>query len=139
MNNHTLNEDQLNIITGFLIKRFEPYLVVLFGSAVQGKLRPDSDIDLAFLSDLTFSEYDIFMSARELSDILGRDVDLIDMDKASTVFKAQVIGKGKVIFSSDVRRRMIFAMDTYKEYAMLNEERQGILERFKERRLNHAK
>lgn len=68
MDKNTLHEDQLDTIIKFLQTKFEPYLIVLFGSAAQGKLRTDSDIDLAFLSDLTFSEYDIFMRARKKDD-----------------------------------------------------------------------
>jgi predicted nucleotidyltransferase len=131
---------QLDIIKEFLLKTVEPYLIVLFGSAVRGQLRPDSDLDLAFLSDLRLNEYEVFMRAQELAELLGRDVDLIDLNRASTVFKAQIIGKGKIIFNSDNPRRMVFAMRTLKEYALLNEERQCILDRFKERGLtNYAK
>ncbi|HEX3047776.1 MAG TPA: nucleotidyltransferase domain-containing protein [Bacillota bacterium] len=109
--------------------------MILFGSAARGQLRPDSDLDLAFLSDLALNEYEVFMRAQELAELLGRDVDLIDLNKASTVLKAQIIGKGKVIFNGDNLRRMVFAMKAFKEYALLNEERQCILDRFKERGL----
>jgi uncharacterized protein len=139
MDENSLREGQLDTIKEFLLKKVEPYLIILFGSAAQGKLRTDSDIDLAFLCDRTFNEYDIFLSARELSDILGRDVDLIDLSQASTVLKAQVIGKGKVVFNGDTLRGKVFAMNTFKEYAVLNEERQCVLDRFKERGLNYAK
>ena len=78
------------------------------------------------------------MNAGELAEIMGRDVDLIDLHKASTVLKAQITGKGKVIFNSDNLQRMTFAMRAFKEYALLNEERQWILDRFKERGLNYG-
>jgi len=134
-----LREDQLNLIKEFLVKQVEPYLIILFGSAASGKLRPDSDLDLAFLSDLKFDAYDIFLYANRLADSLGRDIDLIDLGKASTVLKAQIIGKGKVIFNGDNLRRMVFAMNALKEYAVLNEERQCILDRYQERGLHYAK
>ncbi|MGE5604057.1 MAG: type VII toxin-antitoxin system MntA family adenylyltransferase antitoxin [Bacteroidota bacterium] len=125
-------------IIDFLQKKVGPYLIILFGSAARGRLRPDSDIDIAFLSDRILNEEDLFFYAVELAEILGRDVDLIDLNKASTVFKAQIVGKGKVIHSSDDLRRMAFAMSAFKEYAVLNEERQYVLDQFKERGLNYA-
>ncbi|GAB6167938.1 hypothetical protein JCM1393_03980 [Clostridium carnis] len=33
------------------------------------------------------------MKAQKLDDIFKRDVDLVDLKKASTVFKAEVVGK----------------------------------------------
>lgn len=139
VNENYLREEQLNRITEFLLQKVEPFLIILFGSAASGKLRGESDIDLAFLSAHQLEAYDIFMIARELSDSLGRDVDLVDLDKASTVLKAQIVGNGKVIFNGDDLRRMVFAMEALKEYAVLNEERQCILDRFQERGLNYAK
>lgn len=72
-----------------------------------------------------------FMKAQELADIFNRDVDLVNLSLASTVFKAQVVGKGKVIFCSDDTKRMYFELRSFKEYALLNEERAKILERIR--------
>ena len=36
------------------------------------------------------------MLSQELADLLNREVDLIDLDKASTVFQAQVLNTGTV-------------------------------------------
>ncbi|MTI69882.1 MAG: nucleotidyltransferase domain-containing protein, partial [Firmicutes bacterium] len=59
----------------------------LFGSAANGTLREDSDVDIAFLSSKNIEDYDIFMLGQELAEKLERDVDLIDLKKAYTVFK----------------------------------------------------
>ncbi|MEG0640972.1 MAG: nucleotidyltransferase domain-containing protein [Clostridium sp.] len=106
---------------------FNPTLIYLFGSGSRDELRADSDIDIAFLSDNKIDEYTCFMKAQELADIFKRDVDLIDIKQASTVFKAQIVGNGKVIFCSDETKRMYFEMRCFKEYALLNEERAEIL------------
>jgi uncharacterized protein len=134
-----LSEDQIETIKTYLLKKVEPYVIILFGSAAQERLRQDSDLDLAFLSDRRFSAYELFMVAQELADLMKRDVDLIDLNKASTVLKAQIVGTGKVLLNRDDYRRMVFQMDTLKEYASLNEERQLILENFKKRGLSYAK
>lgn len=66
-----MNEAQLVKIKDFLCKKVEPHLIILFGSAAQERLRPDSDIDLAYLSDHTFTEDDDFFNAVELAEIIG--------------------------------------------------------------------
>jgi predicted nucleotidyltransferase len=116
-----------------LIEKVNPVTIYLFGSAARDELREDSDIDIAYLSDACLSAYENFMFAQELADIFKRDVDLIDLKQASTVFKAQVVGMGKRIYCSDENRRMYFEMRAFKEYALLNEERAVILEGIRER------
>ncbi|SDP15254.1 Uncharacterized conserved protein YutE, UPF0331/DUF86 family [Clostridium gasigenes] len=110
-----------------LLQDFNPVIIYLFGSASRGELRNESDIDISFLSDDDIDEYICFMKAQELASIFNRDVDLIDMKKASTVFKAQIIGTAKKIFCNDENKRMYFEMRSFKEYALLNEERAEIL------------
>lgn len=51
------------------------------------------------------------MLAQKLADVLKRDVDLINFKKASTVFKVQVIAKGKHIYCTDDKRRVYFDMN----------------------------
>lgn len=123
----------IELIKKILIEKTAAYIIILFGSAAAGKLRKDSDIDLAFLSEKNFSEYEVFIIAQELAEKLGRNVDLIDMSKASTVFKSVILGTGKIIYSSDENRKHEFQINTFKDYALLNEERKEIMDRIKER------
>jgi predicted nucleotidyltransferase len=51
--------------------------VYVFGSLVRGELRADSDIDMA-VSGLPARLY--FSAVSRASDILGRPVDLVDLD-----------------------------------------------------------
>lgn len=126
-------DKHISLINRYLTEKISPYLIILFGSAAKGNLRKDSDIDIAFLSEKHFDDYDIYIYSQELADILGRDVDLVNLEKASTVFKAQIIGTGKVIYCTDEKKRMLFYMLTYKKYARLNEERQCIFKKLEER------
>ncbi|WP_227762749.1 type VII toxin-antitoxin system MntA family adenylyltransferase antitoxin [Zhaonella formicivorans] len=128
-----LTEKELKLIVGHLQKKILPYLIYIFGSYVQGKARKDSDLDIAFLSEQKHDSYRIFVTAQELAGLLGLDVDLIDLNQASTVFQMQVIRTGKVIYCSDENRRMLFHLLALKKYVKLNEERKCILERIKER------
>ncbi|WP_446897210.1 type VII toxin-antitoxin system MntA family adenylyltransferase antitoxin [Clostridium sp. LBM24168] len=128
-----IDDGSIDKIIKFLTENIKPYLIYLFGSSVNGIFRSDSDVDIAFISDARTSDYEIFMLAQKLADILKRDVDLIDLKKASTVFKVQVIAGGEHIYCSDNKRRAYFEMYAFKDYAMLNEEREIILKNIKKR------
>ncbi|GLH65045.1 nucleotidyltransferase domain-containing protein [Parageobacillus sp. G301] len=127
-----MNHDFQTIVQ-FLVKKINPYVIYLFGSEAQQQARQDSDIDLAFLSERTLSHYERFMVAGELAAILNYDVDLVDLKEATTVFQAQVVGKGKVLYCADDDKKAQFEMKVFKEYAKLNEERAEILERIRKR------
>lgn len=114
------------------LKEFNVNTIYLFGSFNKGEQRIDSDIDLAFLSESDIDEYRCFMKAQELAEIFKRDVDLIDLKKITTVFKAQIIGTSKVIYCNDNSKRAYFEIKSLKEYALLNEERKKILDEIKE-------
>ncbi len=111
----------------FLVEQFSAYAVYLFGSAAKEALRIDSDIDIAFSSFETASALSCFEAAQYLADILGHEVDLINMKNASTVLRMQIIAAGKRIYCSQMNQVLRDEMIAYKSYAMLNEERQEIL------------
>lgn len=123
----------VELIKEKLIEKTSAFLIILFGSAAAGKMRGDSDIDIAYLSDKELSEYEVFSISQELAGLMGRDIDLIDLSKASSVFKANILGTGKIIYTADEKKRHDFQIRTLKEYCMLNEERKEILDRVRER------
>ena len=58
--------------------------VFVFGSAVKGQLRPNSDIDMA-VSGLPPLVY--FSAVSQASDLIGRPVDLVDLDDDSRLVR----------------------------------------------------
>ena len=58
--------------------------VYIFGSAAKGELRPDSDVDLA-VTGLPDRVY--FSAVSKASEILGRPVDLVDLDDPTPLVK----------------------------------------------------
>ncbi|MCD9022928.1 type VII toxin-antitoxin system MntA family adenylyltransferase antitoxin [Cohnella silvisoli] len=126
-----LSEEQTQTICNFLSLQLNADTVILFGSAAKEQLRNDSDIDLAFISDITFNAYDIFMAAQHLAGIIHREVDLIDFRQASTVFQAQIVGSGIVILDKKPLMRQYSFMRSFKAYAMLNEERDVIMQSYR--------
>ncbi|WP_307198164.1 type VII toxin-antitoxin system MntA family adenylyltransferase antitoxin [Neobacillus niacini] len=116
------------IIVDILSEKVSPFLIILFGSTAKGNIHKDSDIDIAFLSDdKELDKYELFMIAQEIASELNRDVDLIDLNQASTVFQAQVVHTGKVIHCTDEQKKALYELKTFKMYAKLNEERTPIL------------
>jgi predicted nucleotidyltransferase len=100
---------------------------------VKGTVHNESDIDVAYLSDnKVLDRYEIFMISQDLAAKLGRDVDLIDLNQASTVFQAQVLHTGKVIYCTDEGKKAKYELKTLKMYTKLNEERFPILKRIDE-------
>lgn len=129
-------EGIIRSVTEFLVPRLSPVILVLFGSEAAGRARPESDIDVAFLSDLTFDPYETFLIAQDLATLLGRDVDLVDLSLASDVLRMQILGKGRVILDP-VGRARDYKVRAMKEYALLNEERKEVVDRYKERFVTH--
>lgn len=134
-----LSESQKTMIIHVLTERFQAFSIVLFGTAAKETLRPDSDVDIAFIADVSPPPYDIFMTAQELADHLKREVDLVDFRQASTVFQTQIITNGVILIDYNRTERQYAFMRSLKEYAMLNEERSAILQKkgFIERGITH--
>jgi len=128
-----LNSTQIEIIVHTLNELIEPWLIILFGSYAKGRAGEESDIDIAFLADRKVDEYQSFCIAQELTESIGKSVDCVNLYSASTVFQMQVIGHGKVLYCKDETRRQYYFLRTFKEYALLNEERATILKQIKER------
>jgi uncharacterized protein len=133
MSAHMHDLTYLQPVLALLDERVHPYAVYLFGSGARGTLREDSDIDLAFLADATPTSYDQFRLAQEAAEMLNREVDLVNLSVAETVFGAQIVTSGRLVVNRDRERVTAFQIRTLKEYALLNEERADILNRIYER------
>jgi len=120
--------DNLHKVVELLIRKIDPYVIYLFGSAAKGEMRDDSDMDFAFYSSIEMEPFALHLVKQEISEILNRDVDLVDMKKVSTVFNAQIISSGYSVYCSDSSIRANMEIKILKEYALLNEERAEILQ-----------
>jgi len=133
-----IDNRKIEIIKNILLDALTPSLIYIFGSVSKDKGRKDSDIDIAIMTDRQIDEYKLFILSQKLADILKREVDLVDLRKASTVFKVQIIKTGKIIYNSDNLRKMYFQMRAMRDYALLNEERLEIINKIKSRSLRGA-
>ncbi len=127
-----LSQDSQETIVKFLREKLNPELIYLYGSFAQGEGRKDSDIDLAVYCTDPREAYALFLLANELAQRLRRDVDLVELQRASTVFRAQVITSGKLLYCKDKTFQGYYEMRVLKDYAKLNEERNVILDAIRE-------
>jgi predicted nucleotidyltransferase len=116
-----------------LVSKLNPYFVILYGSMAIGEIREDSDIDLAYYSDARLSPYERFDMAGELALIVGRDVDLVDIRDADTVFAMQIFAHGVPLHIRDEDEFIRQKIKAYRMYADLNEQRAPVLKAIKER------
>jgi uncharacterized protein len=112
----------------------DPIVLNRFGSSVAGALRAESDIDYAVLATRTLEAVERFDLQEDVARPLRRSVDLVDLRRASTVLRMQVVASGVAAAVGDATERERFEILTYASYARLNEERRAILEQIAEER-----
>lgn len=109
--------------------RLSPKAIYLFGSYGTERQHPGSDIDLAILAAAPLDPLTLFQLSNELATRLHREVDLLDLARASTVMAKEVLRTGERLLAVDLHATRDFEMRTLADYARLNEEREPILAR----------
>lgn len=110
-----------------------------FGSWGSEAERPDSDIDLAVLPVAPLDPVLRWELAQKLASLAGRDLDLVDLLRASTVLRMQVVAHGERLYSADAGEAEKFEDTVFSSYVRLNEERRGILDDVRQRGNIHGK
>lgn len=131
-------EGLLNKTTEALVAKLKdqvPDLIAIyqFGSQVQGEIHKESDIDLAVLAPQPLSPVQRFDLEQELAVLAHQDVDLVDLKKASTVLRMQIMSTGRCLLSTHDTERDRFETLVFLAYARLNEERREILKSIQKR------
>jgi predicted nucleotidyltransferase len=90
--------------------RFPLSALWLFGSQAKGTARTDSDVDLAALFSRHVRVEDVLTARADLAQLLGREVDLVDLRRASPILGHQVVRDGRLLMDRDPADRHAFAM-----------------------------
>ncbi len=106
--------------------------IVIFGSFALGTQNSESDIDIAIRTDKEISKKEIFELSNKLSDILKRDIDLVDLKQIQDGFRYEILINGETIYTKDATNFEYYKLDMYREYLELNESRQDIIKKMKE-------
>jgi predicted nucleotidyltransferase len=100
----------LSSVVAMLEGRFSLSALWLFGSEARGEARDDSDIDLAALFSKPVPVEDVLAARFDLSNLLRRSVDLVDLRRASPILGHQVLRNGRLVVDRDPADRHAFAM-----------------------------
>jgi predicted nucleotidyltransferase len=125
----SIAEDVLTAVAMHLRGRPDVAAAYLLGSAAAGRLRPDSDVDIAILpcQGQTIPLLDRLALAAELAAIVGREVDLGFLSTANLVYAKEAVARGRLIFERDHAVTARFAMYALSMYASLQESRREVL------------
>lgn len=125
----TLDETRLAAVAAHLRGQRSVAAAYLLGSAAEGRLRVDSDVDIALLpSDCaTIPLLDRLAFGAELSGIIGREVDLGMLSMSNLVYAKEAVAHGRLIFERDHAVTARFAMYVLSMYASLQEARREVL------------
>ncbi len=94
----------------------ETVAAYVFGSLATGKERAGSDIDIALITNKRISGLTKIDWETELSNAIGKDVDLVIFNQAGVLMRHQILKYGKLIFNRDDRLRIKEEVMARKEY-----------------------
>jgi len=120
--NEKFHHDQLiNKIKAALISKPEIVFAYLFGSVAKGTANKLSDIDLAIYLNSSYEHRSSGYGYQselitELSELLNAKVDLVILNKASTMLRYQVIKNGLLLLSRSNAQRRTFHEKAVRDY-----------------------
>ena len=85
-----------------ICRRYQVKELAVFGSAARGELRPDSDIDflVEFLPEAEVDLLQHFAAERELSEVLGRKVDLVSKRALRSAMREEVLSQARLVYAA---------------------------------------
>ena len=112
-----LDKDQIEQIVDFAEAHPEISAVYLFGSHASGKERLKSDIDLGVLFDGEVDGFERIDLETEISNLLKKDVDLVDMKRSGPFLRHQIYKYGRAIYHDETDFAYIFRAKSINEYS----------------------
>ena len=116
------DKDLVTRIRDYLDRKPEIYSAYLFGSHAAKRTRNTSDIDIAILVDDHILKDSILFRSRlnaDLQNLTGRRTDVVILNQANLLIRAQVFEKGIILYEHDPDRRALCqaqSMGLYYDY-----------------------
>jgi predicted nucleotidyltransferase len=115
------------------------HLAVLFGSEAIGTAGPASDVDLAILPrDPNLALHLELDLAGQLSAALGREVDLVRLDRASTLLRWEIARHGVLVLATPAYEWTRFRASAGSEHAEIADALEAAGRLFRRRLLTSA-
>jgi uncharacterized protein len=102
----------------------------IFGSEATGAIGPESDVDLGALFARRPSSDGLGAARAAIEDIVGRAVDLVDLEETSPILAMQVLRHGILVRENNEAHRVRFAAELggrYEDVVLLRRRVQGYL------------
>ncbi|RLB28471.1 MAG: nucleotidyltransferase domain-containing protein [Deltaproteobacteria bacterium] len=96
-----LHREQVDKITAFAKARPVISAIYLFGSHASGRERPKSDIDLGVVFRRDVDGFERINMETEISNLLNKEVHLVDMRKSSPFLRHQIYKYGAWLYDDD--------------------------------------
>lgn len=98
----SLEFDALHDQIAALCRRYGIAELSVFGSVARGQDRPDSDVDLLYVSvsDSAISLWELWELRDELARLLGRKVDLVPKDHLHWVIRDRVLAEARPVYAA---------------------------------------
>jgi uncharacterized protein len=105
----------------------------LLGSAVSGRMRPDSDIDLGVLiaPGRSFTDLDRLQLTSELTFDLGLPLDIGEISSRNLIYAKEAIFTGRRIFVRDRTAADLKVSTLLGMYLVFNEDRKEVLDAYR--------
>lgn len=122
-----------------IIKNHQPkvQIMYLFGSHAKAQQQESSDIDLAIKTEESISNTEIYDLRQELAAHLNQDVDLIDLEKASTLLRNEVVQGGTRLYCAPHFDRKRYELRIISEYLDFQEGTRDLREAIQKRGYVH--
>ncbi|MGH3905233.1 MAG: nucleotidyltransferase family protein [Pseudonocardiaceae bacterium] len=98
----SLEFDAVNDQIAAICRRYGIAELSVFGSVARGEDRPDSDVDLLYMSvaDSTISLWELWELRDELAQLLGRKVDLVPKGNLHWVIRDRVLAEARPVYAA---------------------------------------
>jgi predicted nucleotidyltransferase len=102
-----------------ICRRHRIVLLVQFGSTVDGRVHPGSDLDIAALTEGHPSTTDFLAVVADLQRVFpGRDVDLSFLNTADPLFLKKIVERARLLYGSPARfaELQMYAFRRYQDH-----------------------
>lgn len=124
-----------NILKEYGQSKKEIIALYLFGSYAEGKQKPNSDIDIAVLTEPYINKKESFISRlnfkNDIAKLLNKEIDLVIFQETGEFLSYQIIKNGKLVFERDKDKLSLFKSKKIVQYLdyqfLLNEMQKGMI------------